>query len=123
MLVIRRYSSAVARANMPIATKVAPETSQCNCNLPNSGTGTLQWRAMNCFSSPGQKYDAYPANPIDPDAIESGALKESCHTKRKETRRPRVFARKFRADSHTNRPNAAWPRPVPPKPGHRTWQK
>src|ERR1700722_18587100 len=91
MIVILRYKSAVARANIPMATNVAPETSQCNCNLPNSGKGTLQWRTMNCFSRPGQKYDAYPANPIDPDAIESGALKESCHTKRNEIRRPKRF--------------------------------
>src|SRR5580658_7459858 len=91
MLVILRYRSTVASATIPIATNVAPETSQCNCNLPSSGKGKLQWRAMYCFSSPGQKYDAYPARPIAPDAIESGALKESCQTKRNEVNRPRRF--------------------------------
>src|SRR5579863_2792160 len=55
MLVILRYKRSAARATVPIATKVAPETSQCSCNLPSSGKGTLQWRATYCVSSLGQK--------------------------------------------------------------------
>jgi hypothetical protein len=91
MLVILRYRSTVASATIPIAKNVAPETSQCSCNRPSNGSGTVQWRAMYCVSSPGQKYDAYPARPMEPDAIESGALKESCQTKRNEISRPRRF--------------------------------
>ena len=36
----------------------------------------------------GHKYAAYCAKPMQPDAIESGALKVSCQTKRNESHRP-----------------------------------
>ncbi len=55
MLVILRYRRSTARATVPIATNVDPETSQCSCNVPSSGKGTLQWRATYCASNPGQK--------------------------------------------------------------------
>jgi hypothetical protein len=42
-------------------------------------------------SSPGQKKAAYCDSPIAPEAIESGALNESCQIKRNEMSRPSFF--------------------------------
>src|SRR5277367_1333908 len=68
MLVILRYNNPTARITTPIASNRLPMR-------PN----------------PGQKYDAYPASPMAPEAMESGAENESCQTNKNEISRPSLF--------------------------------
>src|SRR5579864_5319078 len=87
--VIRRYSKNIATRTTPMARKVVPPMSHCNFNAPSTGTCKLHWRAMYCVSRLGMRYALYLAKPIAPEAIESGALNDSCQIKRNETNLPR----------------------------------
>ena len=64
------------------------DISQRTCSVPSKGRCNSQTTVTYSNSRPGQKYEAYPANPIAPDATDSGALNESCQMKRKEISRP-----------------------------------
>ena len=89
--VIFRYNNATATMHVPMATKVAPFTSHRSWSGPRIPRESVACRAEITVSRPGQKYDAYCANPTQPDAIDSGALKESCQTNRNDSIRPSVF--------------------------------
>src|SRR5260370_1314396 len=84
MMVIRRYSNATASAQVPIATKVPLVTSSRNSSGPRPGTFAMSVRENHVRCSGCQMYAAYCASPTHPEAMESGALNESCHIKRKE---------------------------------------
>src|ERR1035441_2961542 len=86
--VIRRYSRNAVNRQTPIASKVAGIATQVTCSGPSKGRFRAQVREAQTRSSPGQKKAAYCESPTAPDAIESGALNESCQIKRKETARP-----------------------------------
>src|ERR1039458_231806 len=72
----------------PIATSVAGIATQVSCRVPAQGRRALHVCVDHTRSRPGQKKAAYCDSPTAPDAIDSGALNESCQINRKETSRP-----------------------------------
>src|SRR5713226_58592 len=58
MLVILRYKSTTTSTTAPIATNVAPVTSQTSCSVPSAGICRFQLCTPYGCSSLGQKYDA-----------------------------------------------------------------
>jgi len=88
MTVIRRYSSSTANAATPIARKVPLVMVNSMVVVPMPGIGIGIFVDVIVSINAGQRYAAYCAKPMQPDAIESGALKVSCQTNRKESQRP-----------------------------------
>ena len=56
---------------------------------------------------------------MHPEAIDSGALNESCQMKRNDSSRPKFRVHKFPSVSIGAAGLAAWPRPIPPTPDRR----
>src|SRR5271169_4622906 len=86
--VMRRYRRNAVNAQTPIARNVAGIETQVSCRVPTRGRCSAQVRVDQTSSRRGQKKAAYCESPIAPDAIESGALKESCQINRNDTSRP-----------------------------------
>ena len=76
------------RAQTPMASSVAGIATHESCSGPMSGRLRLQERVDQTCSRFGQKKAAYCERPMAPEAIESGALNDSCQINKKETRRP-----------------------------------
>src|SRR5208282_3862162 len=87
--VMRRYRRNAVNAQTPIARNVAGIATQVSCRVPTRGRCSAQVRVDQTNSRRGQKKAAYCESPIAPDAIERGALKDSCQINRNETSRPR----------------------------------
>src|SRR5258708_3387718 len=82
--VILRYNRKATTKQTPIATNVAGIANRLSENFPSNGTSRLRVRSAQTFSRPGQKNEAYCDSPTHPEAIESGALNESCQINKKE---------------------------------------
>src|SRR5882672_6781440 len=76
MMVTLRYNRNTANRHAPIATNVPGVTVMIALS---------QWRSACQYTvvSEGKRNPAYCARPIQPEAIESGALNVSCQIKRK----------------------------------------
>jgi hypothetical protein len=86
--VMRRYSSSTANAATPIARNVPFVMVNSMVVAPMPGRGIGIFVEVIVSINAGQRYAAYCAKPMQPEAIESGALKVSCQTNRKESQRP-----------------------------------
>src|SRR5882724_1411736 len=87
--VIRRYKRNAVNRQTPMATSVAGIATQLTWSVPARGRLRLQVCVAQTCSSPGQKKAAYWDSPTLPEAIDSGALKESCQINRNEISRPK----------------------------------
>ena len=73
-----RYSSPTAATQQRMATTVPGPAVSAIRTWPSSGRGSATSRAIQTCANHGHRNAAYCAKPTHPEAMESGALKESC---------------------------------------------